>query len=231
MKRLNLFLAVLAVSLSFSVSAHTNIDAVIEQLKKDSNAKVVYSEKRNPTTKKPYKMSLVITFTNDAMGKKLQDAFDKDQKDAVEVSSINNSLNQLVFRDGTCKREYTLKRKDKGAKWMLAVEIKDDSQRSKSMSMLDYDADYEAVFGNYGSWETIDSLLKSDSVPKFIKICNKTGDNARKARMEARKKAKKDRAEARKARVAKQKEARAAYKAARKAAAKAYREALRDAKA
>ena len=128
MKTLTSFFYLMLIScMAFVASAQNNIDKAIAEIEKNPNADITCTEKRNPITKKTYKISKVIRFTGDETALKVKDAFIKDSKDAIEYTRRDGKMYHLIFQEGKCTMEYLLKiesgNKDQG-QWLVTVEVK-----------------------------------------------------------------------------------------------------------
>lgn len=135
MKTLTSFFYLMLIScMTFVAAAQNNIDKAIAEIEKDPNANITCTEKRNPTTKKTYKISKVIRFTDDETALKVKDAFIKDSKDAIEYTRQDGQMYNLIFQEGKCRMEYMLmktshKTRQDGKwvytnEWIITVEIK-----------------------------------------------------------------------------------------------------------
>lgn len=129
----SVFYLMLISCMTFVASAQNNIDKAIAEIEKDPNADITCTEKRNPVTKKTYKISKVIRFTEDETALKVKDAFIKDSKNAIEYTRQDGKMYHLIFQEGECKMGYMLMKTSHKIRsegkwvykkiWMITVEI------------------------------------------------------------------------------------------------------------
>lgn len=120
MRRLRLLLTGIAMAVvSLSSTAQEKIDRVIEKLENTDKVTVTYTEKRNPKTKKTYKSSKIITFSDATMAKQLREAMKQESENAIEISQVNKAIKVLKFGDGNMSKKYTLI--ESGNTWTLTV--------------------------------------------------------------------------------------------------------------
>lgn len=110
------------IGISLSASAQARIDRVIERLEELDGVSVTYTEKRNPKTKKIYKSSKVITFSDASMAKQLMEAMKQERENAIEISQVNKSINMLKFGDNNTYTRYTLMKE--GKSWIITVVLR-----------------------------------------------------------------------------------------------------------
>lgn len=110
------------IGISLSASAQARIDRVIERLEEMDGVSVTYTEKRNPKTKKTYKSSKVITFSDASMAKQLMEAMKQERENAIEISQVNKSINMLKFGDNNTYTKYTLMKE--GKSWIITVVLR-----------------------------------------------------------------------------------------------------------
>lgn len=109
------------------MSAQSSIDKIVESLEEDKNVEnVMYSEQRDPSTKKIIKSSRIIQFSSDKIAAKLISAFKKEREKAISYKSTNhpsNTVYEIAFNDGNgFTAKYTLVQQG-GSKWMLSASI------------------------------------------------------------------------------------------------------------
>ncbi|MBR6638957.1 MAG: DUF5024 domain-containing protein [Muribaculaceae bacterium] len=113
--------------ITFVASAQKNIDKAIAELENNPKADVTCTEKRNPDTKKTYKISKLIRFSGYGYYQLVRNAFIKDSKDAIEYTRQDGKMYHLIFKEKNCTMEYLLKResgnKEQG-QWLVTIEIK-----------------------------------------------------------------------------------------------------------
>lgn len=93
--------------------AQSNIDRVVNEIENNGDISVNTVIKRNRTTKKVYKEIKNFSFNHKtALAKKIQNAFNKDSKNAISVITTNRDNNQwsttLIFEEGKKKSTYIL---------------------------------------------------------------------------------------------------------------------------
>lgn len=163
MKTLTSFFYLMLISgMAFVASAQNNIDKAIAEIEKNPNADITCTEKRNPITKKTYKISKVIRFTGDETALKVKDAFIKDSKNAIEYTRRDGKMYHLIFQEGKCTMEYLFRRKSSNMekwKWLITVEIKnDDNYPSQSRSKRGKKSNYQTYRFNNNSFEFYNNL-------------------------------------------------------------------------
>lgn len=113
--------------ITFVASAQKNIDKAIAELENNPKADVTCTEKRNPDTKKTYKISKLIRFSGYGYYQLVRNALIKDSKDAIEYTRQDGKMYHLIFKEKNCTMEYLLKResgnKEQG-QWLVTIEIK-----------------------------------------------------------------------------------------------------------
>lgn len=104
--RIIVFAALLVFS-SAGLSAQSKIDKLIEELESKSDVETTYTEHRTRSKKKLYKISRVLTFTDDRYYTKAQKAFESERANSISAVKQQN-LYSYKFSDknGTCS--YTL---------------------------------------------------------------------------------------------------------------------------
>lgn len=109
MKTLTSILTLLIICcFSMGVSAQSAIDKVIEKIEKNQAATITCTEKRNPETKKPYKMSKVIKIKMCPEIDELSAAIIDESKNAIEYTRIDNRYYAVKYIDGNDRMEYSL---------------------------------------------------------------------------------------------------------------------------
>lgn len=116
---------------SLNASAQAKIDKAIAEIENDANLSLTCTEKRDPETKKTYKISKVIKTQNKSIAQKVRDAIVAESKNAVEYTRTNNESYYVVFQDGNSKMEYYLS-KNKSGSWIITVEIRNYANYPKS---------------------------------------------------------------------------------------------------
>ncbi len=113
--------------ITFAASAQKNINKAIAELENNPKVDVTCTEKRNPDTKNPYKISKLIRFSGYGSYQLVRNAFIKDSKDAIEYTRQDGKMYHLIFKEKNCTMEYLLKiesgNKDQG-QWLVTVEVK-----------------------------------------------------------------------------------------------------------
>lgn len=144
-----LITAIMMIGISLSATAQARIDRVIERLEEMDGVSVTYTEKRNPKTKKTYKSSKVITFSDASMAKQLMEAMKQERENAIEISQVNKSINMLKFGDNDTYTKYTLM--NDGKSWTITVVLR---------ALKHYPADQLGMinFGDLNSLQALESL-------------------------------------------------------------------------
>lgn len=144
--------------------AQSSIDKVVESLEDDKNVQdVMYSEQRDPSTRKIVKSSRIIKFSSDKIAAKLISAFKKEREKAISYKATNrpsNSVYELSFNDGKgFTAKYTLVQQG-SSRWMLSVSILHNRNRKHRSRDVTYNNDCENVFSNDD--DTFMSLVVED---------------------------------------------------------------------
>lgn len=143
------------IGISLSASAQARIDRVIERLEELDGVSVTYTEKRNPKTKKIYKSSKVITFSDASMAKQLMEAMKQERENAIEISQVNKSINMLKFGDNDTYTRYTLM--NDGKSWTITVVLR---------ALKHYPADQLGMI-NLNDFNSLQSLEALESLEGF----------------------------------------------------------------
>lgn len=126
-----IFISALIGFVSLNASAQAKIDKAIAEIENDANLSLTCTEKRDPETKKTYKISKVIKTQNKSIAQKVRDAIVAESKNAVEYTRTNNESYYVVFQDENSKMEYYLS-KNKSGSWIITVEIRNYANYPKS---------------------------------------------------------------------------------------------------
>lgn len=122
--------------------AQSSIDAAIHKIESSRTPTKddVFSEKRNPKTKRVYKSSRLMVLSA-ADAQVLAKAITSSRTSASEFKCIGNEVFSIIFEKGTERKRYTLTRD--GRKWLLLVDIVDpaNSPGRGSRTTLDFDND------------------------------------------------------------------------------------------
>lgn len=153
-----LITAIMMIGISLSASAQDKIDRVIEQLERTDGVSVTYTEKRNPKTKKTYKSSKVITFTDVTMANRLMKAMKEERENAIEISQVNKSINMLKFGDNDTYTKYTLI--NDGKSWTITVVLR---------ALKHYPADQLGMINlnDFNSLQSLESLESLEGLEGF----------------------------------------------------------------
>lgn len=116
---------------SLNASAQAKIDKAIAEIENDANLSLTCTEKRDPETKKTYKISKVIKTQKKSIAQKVRDAIVAESKNAVEYTRTNNESYYVVFQDENSKMEYYLSKNESGS-WIITVEIRNYANYPKS---------------------------------------------------------------------------------------------------
>lgn len=149
--------------LTFTIAAQSNIDKAIAEIENNPKADITCSEKRNPKTKKAYKISKVIRFTGEEEFQKVKKAFIKDSQNAIEYTRKDGKMYHLIFRENNCSMEYLLKRDiddcEWKGQWLITVEIKNTDnypQKRRNRNITTYQF---LNNGNLKYWNGSDTLF------------------------------------------------------------------------
>lgn len=98
---------------AFPLVAQTHIDKVVEQIKgSDCVENMIYSEERDPKTKKLVMTRYFITYSNPKYNQLIYDAMKKDRADATGYSEVVNTgcsaVYKIEFVNGSKKAAYTM---------------------------------------------------------------------------------------------------------------------------
>lgn len=107
MLRFILVLIMMSVGVS-TISAQQKINKVIREIEGVSGVNIIYSEKRNPQTKKMDLISESITFYHGDMAAKLIKAFEAERENAVIYKTIDKSVYSIKFADKSEKNTYEI---------------------------------------------------------------------------------------------------------------------------
>ncbi len=89
------------------ISAQSKIDKLIEDLESKPDVETTYTEHRTRTKKKLYKISRVLTFTNQAYYQKAQKAFEAERSNSISaVKTASGYMYKFSDKNGSCS--YTL---------------------------------------------------------------------------------------------------------------------------
>ena len=108
------------VGLCMGAMAQKSIDRIMEEMEKMRDVRITSVQKRDPKTKKVVRLSKTIYLQNPAIAKRLIEAFDKEEKDAL-----------TVIEDKGTNVSYTLKFQDKAEKLVRTyiLNVKDSSRK------------------------------------------------------------------------------------------------------
>ncbi len=122
--------------------AQSSIDKIVDSLEDDKNVQeVMYTEQRDPSSRKIVKSSRIIQFTNDKIAAKLISAFKKEREKAISYKANNNPSNtvyELSFNDGKgFIAKYTLVQQ-RGSSWVLSVSILHNRHKNRKNNVNYY---------------------------------------------------------------------------------------------
>lgn len=136
MKTLTSILTLLIICcFSMGASAQSAIDKVIEKIEKNKTATITCTEKRNPETKKPYKMSKVIKIKMCPEIDELCEAIMADSKNAIEYTRIDNRYYAVKYIEGNDRMEYSLSIQG-NKNCIIIVEIKNSKNNPQNRETI-----------------------------------------------------------------------------------------------
>lgn len=134
-KHLRIIIAVcLATFCVITGSAQAAIQKIVDQLEKEKDISVTYSERRNPSTKKIVSQSTYLSGRNRADADKLWKAFEEERKNSVSVTKERNSSFIIKFENKEYTSSYILSI-TQNYSWTLVISRKQTG--SKNSSSLD----------------------------------------------------------------------------------------------
>lgn len=137
----NIIIAVCLMLVPTMALAQASIDKIVDSLEDDKNVQdVMYSEQRDPSTRKVVKSSRIIQFSSDKIAAKLISAFKKEREKAISYKATNrpqNTVYELSFNDGKgFTAKYTLVQQG-GSSWVLSVSVLHSRNRSRRSQKRD----------------------------------------------------------------------------------------------
>ncbi len=132
----NLLLTLCLTLISAAGYAQSSIDKIVESLENEKNVQeIMYSEQRDPGTRKLIKSSRLIQFSNQKILNKLISAFKKEREKATSytVSNTNKgSVYSIRFNNGKGETAKYDLYQEKDNRWMLSISIINSSARGKT---------------------------------------------------------------------------------------------------
>lgn len=126
--------AILLAMSTLMAVAQGKIDKAVAEVEKSQGVSITCTEKRDPETKRLYKMSKVIKFTDKQLAAKVTDAIIEESENAIEYTRIDSEIYQVIFIDGDRRIEYYIAKYDKNTdSWVLVVDIR-KNRKSKPVS-------------------------------------------------------------------------------------------------
>lgn len=168
-KHLRIIIAVcLATFCAITGSAQAAIQKIVDQLEKEKDISVTYSERRNPSTKKIVSQSTYLSGRNRADADKLWKAFEDERKNSVSVTKERNSSFIIKFEDKEYTAAYILSITQNNS-WTLVISRKQTG--SKNSSSLDpemFDSNItEAEQLAAGIIESIDKAIENNNLTEL----------------------------------------------------------------
>lgn len=168
-KHLRIIIAVcLATFCVITGSAQAAIQKIVDQLEKEKDISVTYSERRNPSTKKIVSQSTYLSGRNRADADKLWKAFEEERKNSVSVTKERNSSFIIKFEDKEYTASYILSITQNNS-WTLVISRKQTG--SKNSSSLDpemFDSNItEAEQLAAGIIESIDKAIENNNLTEL----------------------------------------------------------------
>lgn len=203
-KHLRIIIAVcLATFCVITGSAQAAIQKIVDQLEKEKDISVTYSERRNPSTKKIVSQSTYLSGRNRADADKLWKAFEDERKNSVSVTKERNSSFIIKFEDKEYTASYMLSISQNNS-WTLVISRKQTG--SKNSSSVDPDmfdsnlTEAEQLAANI--IESIDNAIENNNLAELNTFtadncnytytynysCNGSNERAAKLREQAAKK-------------------------------------------
>lgn len=121
---LNILIIALFCCTSQVASAQKKIDDLVNNLEKNRNVNTVYSEKRDPKTKKITRCTKVLTLPGGFQISKAQKVFESERKNAVEATKREGGIYILRFQDDKSTRLYKLIPSQNNEKCIISIDIK-----------------------------------------------------------------------------------------------------------
>lgn len=187
-----------------SAFAQKSIDDIIQNLLNDKKVQVIYSENRDPNTRRITSSSYLLTSSDKSHRDRLINAIKKEREKSSSFSQMGNEMFSISFTEGGTTTNYTLIVDDD--EWMLTTSTAKEKKGGRPVSAVDC------------ATRDIQST-----------IARETARNARRSAAESRREAERSRREANNARVAAQRAANNARIKAQRAANSARVEAQREA--
>lgn len=132
----NLLLTLCLTLISAAGYAQSSIDKIVESLENEKNVQeIMYSEQRDPGTRKLIKSSRLIQFSNQKILNKLISAFKKEREKATSytVSNTNKgSVYSIRFNNGKGETAKYDLYQEKDNRWMLSISIINSFARGKT---------------------------------------------------------------------------------------------------
>lgn len=151
---------------SLMTVAQGKIDKAVTEVEKSQGVSITCTEKRDPETKRLYKMSKVIKFTDKRLANKVTEAIIEESENAIEYTRIDSDIYQVIFIDGDRRIEYYIAKYDKNTdSWVLVVNIKKtkrskrvgSSQRRQSLKSQNYSITVDGIDIEY--WKNLASKI------------------------------------------------------------------------
>lgn len=203
-KHLRIIIAIcLATFCVITGSAQAAIQKIVDQLEKEKDISVTYSERRNPSTKKIVSQSTYLSGRNRADADKLWKAFEDERKNSVSVTKERNSSFIIKFEDKEYTASYILSITQTNS-WTLVISRKQTgSKNSSSLDSEMFDSNItEAEQLAANIVESIDNAIENNNLTELNTFtadncnytytynygCNDSNERAARAREKAAKK-------------------------------------------
>ncbi len=102
-------------------SAQKNLDAIINRLADGhKGVEIIYSEQRDPVTKKVTVLSIMFTSTDKALKEEIIKAINLDRPSATAFSKVASAIYSITFTEEGMEKSYTLIQDDDDDEWMFS---------------------------------------------------------------------------------------------------------------
>lgn len=164
------------------------IDREIAAAEKDPNVQVVFSEKRDPSTKKIIQESRVVIASSSEWEKRFRKAFNQERPNSVEASVTNQGVYSLTFKSADREASYSFVPADPGCVVSVSAQSGGKGKKNSQASVTYYNA--QAQKEQLRAQK--EQLRAQKQAMKAQKEAEKAQNKAKKEAMKAAKKAQDD---------------------------------------
>lgn len=118
--RINLIAILVGFMSVFTASAQQQLNDLIDQMTKNSNCEVIYSEMRNPETHKVTSSSYVINSSDMELYDKVYKTIQEERPNSVSYSQVGKEVISISFLENNKSVSYSLIMDNKKGSWMLS---------------------------------------------------------------------------------------------------------------